>query len=36
VGDGGEGAAGVEVLADGGVVPVGEIGDKIEQRGAQG
>ena len=31
----GERAAGVEVFADGGVVPVGEVGDEVEQRLAQ-
>jgi hypothetical protein len=31
----GEGAAGVEVFADGGVVPIGKVGDEVEQRGAQ-
>ena len=28
----GQRAAGVEVLADGRVIPVGEIGDEVEQR----
>ena len=31
----GESAAGVEVVGDGGVVPVGEVGDEVEQRAAQ-
>ena len=30
-----ERAAGVEIFADGGVVPIGKVGDEVEQRGAQ-
>ena len=29
-------AAGVEVFADGGVVPIGKVGDEIEEGGAEG
>ena len=31
----GERAAGVEVFADGGVVPIGEVGDEVEERAAE-
>jgi hypothetical protein len=31
VGNGGEEAGGVQVFADGGVVPIGEVGDEVQQ-----